>query len=368
MANKPLVITTPVGRLVGGSLHEPKTTDFDGKPLVVKTGPNAGQPRKSYDFAIAIAKTPGVQHWASEAWGAPIWALGHAEFPNGETQRPDFAWKITDGDSQIPNKRMKKPCDNEGYKGHWIIWFSSGQSPRVYNANGTQQILEANAVKPGYYIQVFGNVTDNKPSQSPGIYINHNMVAFSGVGAEINFGPDVSAAGFGQNAALPPGAVAYTGQAITPPPGVPATGATPPPPPAPPAAAAPPPAAPTGPVMLPAAQGQTYAAMLAGGWTDALLVQHGMMAAPAVAAVPPPLPVGSVPTPPPPAATAVAPPPLPVTPNPALLAVPAGVAPPPPPVPQGRVMLPAANGQTYEAMIAGGWTDALLVQHGMMAA
>jgi len=363
MANKPLQITTPVGRLVGGSLYDPKTTDFDGAPLVVKTGPNAGKPRVSYDFAVALPKTPGATHWSQEPWGGPIWALGHAAFPNGETQRPDFAWKITDGDSTVPNKKLKKPCDQEGYPGHWVLWFSSGQAPRVYNANGTQQLLEKDTVKPGYYVQVFGNVTDNKPSQSPGIYVNHNMVAFAGVGPEIAFGPDVSAAGFGQGAVLPAGATAYTGQAIAPAPGVPATGAPVPPPPPPPGAVVAP-----GPVMLPAAQGQTYAALIAGGWTDALLIQHGMMAAPAVAAVPPPLPVGSVPTPPPPAATVVAPPPLPVTPNPALLAVPAGVAPPPPPPPTGRVMLPAANGQTYDAMIAGGWTDALLVAHGMMAA
>jgi hypothetical protein len=31
-------------------------------------------------------------------------------------------------------------------------------------------------------------------------------------------------------------------------------------------------------------------------------------------------------------------------------------------------MLAAANGSTYEQMIAAGWTDALLVERGMMAA
>jgi len=39
-----------------------------------------------------------------------------------------------------------------------------------------------------------------------------------------------------------------------------------------------------------------------------------------------------------------------------------------PVVPQAPVhqMLPAAGGATYEAMVAAGWTDALLIQHGMM--
>jgi hypothetical protein len=31
-------------------------------------------------------------------------------------------------------------------------------------------------------------------------------------------------------------------------------------------------------------------------------------------------------------------------------------------------MLPAAQGASYEQMIGAGWTDDLLIQHGMMAA
>jgi hypothetical protein len=44
----------------------------------------------------------------------------------------------------------------------------------------------------------------------------------------------------------------------------------------------------------------------------------------------------------------------------------APVAPPPPP-PAGKALLPHVQG-TYDAHIAAGWTDAMLVQHGMMAA
>lgn len=375
MSNKPLGITTPVGRLVGGSLYEPRTTDFDGKPLMIKTGANAGKPRVEFSFGVAIPKTPGATHWASESWGAPIWALAHAAFPAGEAQRRDFAWKITDGDSTELNKRNKRPCDAEGYKGHWVIWFSGGTAPRVYNANGTQLILEKDAVKPGYYVQVFGNVTDNKPSQSPGLYINHSMVAFAAYGTEIQFGPDVSQAGFGQNTALPAGA------SLAPPPGggIPSTGApTPPPPPGaapaplipslaapmPPAPPAPAPVAPVAPArqMTAAANGATYEACIAVGWTDATLIANGMMLAA------PPLPVGSVPTPVPPAPIVAAPPPLPVTPNPAILGIPAGTVAPPPPALPGRVMLPAAGGVSYDDHIKAGWTDAMLIQHGKMAA
>ncbi|MEN9401533.1 MAG: hypothetical protein RL091_236 [Verrucomicrobiota bacterium] len=65
-----------------------------------------------------------------------------------------------------------------------------------------------------------------------------------------------------------------------------------------------------------------------------------------------PRPTGSVMPP----AAAVVPPPAP-----------AFRMPPPIPAP-ARVMLPAAQGATYEQCIAGGWTDALLIEHKMMAA
>ena len=47
---------TPVGRLVQGDAHTPQATDSEGKPLVVKSGPNAGQPAKKWFIALAITK------------------------------------------------------------------------------------------------------------------------------------------------------------------------------------------------------------------------------------------------------------------------------------------------------------------------
>jgi hypothetical protein len=41
-------------------------------------------------------------------------------------------------------------------------------------------------------------------------------------------------------------------------------------------------------------------------------------------------------------------------------------APPAPPAAPVRLMTPKAGGVTYEAYIANGWTDALLIEHGMM--
>jgi hypothetical protein len=73
-----------------------------------------------------------------------------------------------------------------------------------------------------------------------------------------------------------------------------------------------------------------------------------------------PRPVGSA-MPPIPGSVSV--PPAAVVPPPA----PAFRMPPPIPAP-ARVMLPAAQGATYEQCIAMGWTDALLIEHKMMAA
>ena len=272
-------LLTPVGRLVQGSLYEPKTTDAENKPLVYKTGPNAGQPRTQFFFAIAIPKG-NETHWNQTEWGGKIWTVGQAGFPQGQANSPAFAWKITDGDSMVPNRVGKKPCEFEGYPGHWILKFSGGFAPNIYNSDGSQQLLEPGHVNLGDYIQVYGNVADNESQQQPGVYLNHSMVAFSGYGARIFMGADPKMVGFG-NSPLPAGA------STTPiPQGFsPASGyhsPTPPPTAAPypailtPSAPPAPPAAPVR-VMLPAANGASYEQLIASGWTDQLLIQHGMM-------------------------------------------------------------------------------------------
>lgn len=210
---QPLQFTTPTGRMIGGSLYEPEITDYEGKPLVVKTGANAGQPTQRYNVGIAIPKTSGVTHWASETWGRPIWDLANAAFTAGETQRHDFAWKITDGDSTVPGKPRngqpgKRPCDRQGYPGHWVIWMSSAQAPRTARLDNGQPayLMDKDAIKPGYYVQILCNVNDNKPSPTPGMYWNPSIVCLIGYGPEITQGPSLSDAAF--TAALPPGASA----------------------------------------------------------------------------------------------------------------------------------------------------------------
>lgn len=301
--------TSPVGRIVMGSLYDPSTTDAEGKPLVVKTGPNMGQPRVNYFFAVAFPK--GAEpHWAHTPWGQLIWNVGNQAFPNA-AQSPAFAWKIEDGDSQIPNKKGRKPCENEGWPGHWIVKFSGGFAPKVYQQEGSGyvQILQKDFCKPGYYVEVAGSVDGNGSQSQPGVYLNHSMVCFRAYGPEISFGPDVASAGFGA-APLPAGA------SMTPPAGV---------------------------IPMPQAA----------------------VAAPAPLAL-----VGSVPMPPAPAPVAHAP--IPVIPNPAFVQVPppapVPMAPPPAPAIPVRQMTPAAGGVTYEAYLQAGWSDAQLVQNGLMVA
>lgn len=316
MAEQEHQTTTPVGRMVGGSLYRPKTTNSKGEPLVYKTGAKKGQPRPDFSFGVAYPKTPGVQHWASEPWLQPVWALAHAAFPQGQANHPTFSFKITDGDSQVPNKNMRRPCDQEGYPGHWVIWFSSTQAPKVTNADGSTYIHEQDAVKPGYYVQVFCSVTDNKPSETPGLYWNPFYVALAGYGPEIMGGPELAQAKFGQGVALPAGASSTPLAAA----GVPA------------------------PVP-------------------------GVPMPPPVPMAPPPVPnPGSVPVAPPAVPTA----PVPVSPNPAFTQMvpppPAAPAVPVPPPVAGPQPTALAGGRSLAELLAmPGWNLDLLKQHGYVA-
>lgn len=339
--SQPVNFTTPVGRLVAGSLYKPNTTDAEGRPLVTKSGPNQGQPRKDYFFALAIPKGPEAQQhpgnpsaWMATPWGAIIRQVGEAFLPHA-AQLPAFAWKVKDGDSQVPNKRGRKPCDQEGWPGHWVLMFSSGFAPKVYTLVGglpSPALLDqADAVNLGDYVQVAGSTGGNGAQSQPGVFLNHNMVCLVGYGERIVVGPDVASAGFGGQP-LPAGA-----------------SATP-----------------------------------RGGFTPPVAGPAGVPAVPGAPALP-----GSAPSLP--APSQMMPPALPVTPNPAFLQPPAlhpatvdaalrdaghvqmaqppaGTVPPPLPAAPVRQLTAKAGGASYEQLIAAGWTDATLVQHGLMAA
>lgn len=207
-------LLTPVGRLVQGDVFKGNTTDGEGRPLVIKNGANAGQPRTDYFFAIAIPKTDAA--WP--AFYAQILAEAQTSFASvvgvefgqdGKCTRPEFAYKITDGDSTVPNTVGKKPCDREGFPGNWVLGFSSGFAPKVYTAGGAALIVEPTELKRGDYIRISGSVAGNGSSQQPGVYLNHNLVERVGFGQAITGNaPDGATVFGGAPAALPQGASA----------------------------------------------------------------------------------------------------------------------------------------------------------------
>ena len=277
-------IVTPVGRLVQGSVYIPSTKDGEGKPLIYKTGEKAGQPRTNYYMAIAIPK--GVEtSWSTTVWGAKIVAVARKAFTENQVGLPSFAWKITDGDSTVPNGKGTVPAKCEGFAGCWILRFSGSQAPTLLKLNAlgkTEPFLTENAIMPGMYVQIAGNVVDNESQQKPGVHLNHNMICYRAHGDLIFTGTDPDSVGFGE-APLPAGVtVVPTTSAFLPPLAQPAPAAALAPPPPPPYVAilAPPP--PPAPVATPArvmtqrAQA-TYEAYVNLGWTDLQLIQQGYM-------------------------------------------------------------------------------------------
>lgn len=315
-------ILFPPGRLIMGDAYKGSDKDDKGQPRLVKSGPNKGQPLTQYFVGVAVPKA-GEANWWDTAWGQQILGVGAQAFPN-IYQNPTFAWKIENGDSTTPNKKGRKPCDMEGAKGHWILKFSSGFAPKVFVQPSAGTFVEdssGNLIKPGYWVQVSGNVAGNNSSESPGVYLGHSMVLFVKQDAVISSGPDAATAFAGAAVSqLPAGAApvmpgmpgmpaaapvamaapsmpAATPVAVAPnaaflqPPGAPAAptmpGAAPaaampmaaPVPAAP--APLPTPAAPAaGPVLTPAgvATGYTLEQYRAGGWTDDQLRASGYIA------------------------------------------------------------------------------------------
>jgi len=277
--------TSPVGRLVQGDAFQAQTTDQQGNPRVVKTGPNAGQPSPQWFVGVAFAKTdPAFAPFHAELDAEARAAWPHL-FPNpdGPCVLPTFAMKLIDGDGF--DTAGKPWSTREGFAGHWVFRFTSGFAPKVVKPSGPgvwSEVTDPRELKAGYFVRVAGNVKSNENAQKPGMYLNFNMVEIAGYGAEIVQGPSAQDA-FGTAAALPAGASAVP-IATAPLPGALPVATVPPPaamvpPPAPPVPVAvpPPPAAPVR-QMLPAAGGASYESFIAGGWTDALLVQNGYMA------------------------------------------------------------------------------------------
>lgn len=344
-------IKFPVGRIVSGSLYRLNDRNMDGELLTYKTGAKIGQQRYSVFFAIAIKKNPGETHFSQTEWGKKLWAIGHAAHPTAAQSR-DYAWKVVDGDSTEKNTEGVSPSQREGWAGHWIVKFNNSEIPRIGQwLNGKyEDLMQADFVKPGYFIEVVADVEGNGTAKTPGLYLNHKLVCFRAYGPEIVFGPDPDKAGFGEGA-LPEGASSVP-LAAPPAPAIPAIpavapaipavapaipAATPAIPAAAPAAApaipAATPAAAPAKVMTPKAAGATYESMIAAGWTDAQMIEQGYLQAPVT--------------------------PIPNFGN--LTGIPS-VA----PVAPVKLMTAKAAGATYDQFVAAGYTDAQMIEQGYL--
>jgi hypothetical protein len=246
--------TTPVGRLVGGSLYNPKTTNRKGEPLLDRKG----QPRVEFYFALAIPK--GAERHFSEVpgWGQSIAAAAAAQQAHWQANNK-FSVKVDDGDSPQPDSRGKPIRDRQGYPGHWVLHFSSGSAPKIYTLLGVPagkdpiEMPAANGIQPGYFMQVQGNAAPNGSADQPGVYLNHRMVCL------VAYGPVIAQAAA---TAAPPPVPAMPPQLPTPD----AAFRMPPPPVA-------TPAPPRREMLIP----HTYEAMVAQGWNDEQMIAAGHM-------------------------------------------------------------------------------------------
>lgn len=314
-------ILFPEGRLIMGDCYIGSDKDSKGNPRVIKSGPNAGNPTKNYFMGVAIPKG-AEQAWYQTTWGQQILAVAAAAHP-GMYQNPAFSWKIEDGNSAIPNKSNSRMCDVEGAPGHWILKFSTNIAPGIYSRNEQGALVDVTAnvgaLKRGYWVQVSGSVRGNT-GDTPGIYLNHNMVLFTRPDTVITSGPDANAVFGAAGPAQPlPGVAAVPFAAA---PAMPAMGVP----------------------AMPAATG-TPASMALPAQPTMVAPNPGFLAGPGAPAMP-----GAVP-----AALPMAP------------AMP--MAPAAPPVPAGPVLTAAgaATGFTLAQFRASGWTDDQLRANGYIA-
>lgn len=291
--------TTPVGRMIQGSVQMQHQTDMetnqklfndDGSPQMgvffsmafPKVLPN-GQPNTEFDQFRAM-----LGQVAAAAWPALFPQGYNPAMPNGGCINPRFSWKYQDGDGVDHNGRSV--AGKAGFAGNHIIKFFTGFPVRCFNEGKFAPHEELqnpwDIIKRGFWIRVVGEAKTNNATgnQVPGIAIYPKLVSFVERGEEIVSGPDAQQA-FGAapvgwrppatSSPIPtPGAQqpVQVPQVATPPVQVPQV-ATPP-------VQVPPvqvPQAPAGPTVAPqfAAQGVTWAILQQQGWTEELARQHG---------------------------------------------------------------------------------------------
>lgn len=169
-------ILSPLGRLVEGDLYEGSLEGYQGKVLESEV----------FYFALAVPKndpaTPAMlQAIEGHAWQSsqmlPIAMQRIQAFRIGspppaiEGQKPPYAWKIDDGDG--PKRRGRA-----GQAGCWILKFSGGFRPKIFNAqNGIISDKNQLPYVLGQYARVkFSAVINGLQDDQAGIFLNYNGV------------------------------------------------------------------------------------------------------------------------------------------------------------------------------------------------
>ena len=254
------------GRLVQGDVFTPQTKNMTGGPLTDLKG----NPKVQYFIGVAVPKTDQ----AMLAEWAKLQAIAAAGFPGGESARPDFAWKVLDGDQPVNAQKV-------GFPGCMVFRFTSGFEVKAYTQGGATRIVDPQQIKRGYFIRVVFTAKANGNAQKPGLYLNTALVELVGYGEEISNGPDAAALlGAAGAVAMPAGASATpvaTGAPINP--GMPMTAAPIATPAIPGPGVVPAPDFLKPPVMTAKAAGATYDSFIAAGWDDDKMITHGYMEA-----------------------------------------------------------------------------------------
>ena len=197
--------TTPIGRLVSGSPSTYRVTNMGGEPLVYKSGPRIGEPKREYSLGVAFAKEQAdVPAFIRQLKGYMRDAWPHLFDEDLNCLYGDFADKITDGDSTIMNKKQRRPADKPEWKNCWVMWFTSDREPQCVSA-GAVALIKPEEIKTGYYVRIKASTSKNT-GDTPGMYMNLEGVELSGYGPELINKPDPREA-FKENkpAAVPDG-------------------------------------------------------------------------------------------------------------------------------------------------------------------
>ena len=146
-----------------------------------------GQPVTETYVAVALPKDGSID-WKQTAWGQQLYAKAVQDWPNGEHGMPAFAYKVTDGDSPVPNTKGKKPCDREGWPGHWVVHCSTQWAVSCYHVGKydlLDQIENDKEIKTGDFCRIQVSVKGNGPSESPGIYVSPKKFELAQIGTAI---------------------------------------------------------------------------------------------------------------------------------------------------------------------------------------